>query len=129
MKISDLFQKAERAIQPAKVLLSVGDTDGACSRAYYAMFDTARAALLAAKSPVHSETARTHSGLISAFGLHLVKSGEVSAELGRSFNRVHQIRLIADYKGDPVEMDIAIEVVRDAALFVETLEKQYLEKP
>jgi uncharacterized protein (UPF0332 family) len=128
LTVSALFQKASKAAQSAKLLLESGDTDGACSRAYYAMFDSARASLQASNAPVHAEIARTHTGLITAFSLHLVKSGDVSVELGRSFNRVYQVRLVADYKGDPIEMDLAIEVVRDATLFVETLRAQYLEK-
>jgi hypothetical protein len=48
----------------AKMLLDSGDTDGACNRAYYAMFDAARAALLASKAPVTPEIAKTHSGLL-----------------------------------------------------------------
>jgi uncharacterized protein (UPF0332 family) len=128
LKAKELFQKAERALLSAKVLLDVGDTDGACSRAYYAMFDAARAALLISQAPVHAEIARTHSGLITAFSLHLVKTNLVSVDLGRSLNRVHQVRLIADYKGDPVDMDIAIEVARDAKYFVDSLQKQFLEE-
>jgi uncharacterized protein (UPF0332 family) len=125
LTVTVLFQKATRALQSANVLLAHGDTDGSCSRAYYAMFDSARAAHIASNSAVHSEVARTHSGLITAFSLHLVKPNLVSIELGRSFNRVHQIRLIADYKGDPIEMDIAQEVLQDATVFVETLRLQY----
>jgi uncharacterized protein (UPF0332 family) len=41
------FFKAVRACISARVLLDLGDVDGACNRAYYAMFDAARAALLA----------------------------------------------------------------------------------
>ncbi|MFZ4625083.1 MAG: hypothetical protein ACOYNF_12705 [Rhodoferax sp.] len=40
--------------------------DGACNRAYYAMFDAARAALLASHAPVGPELGKTHSGLIAA---------------------------------------------------------------
>ena len=40
-----LIAKAELAVASAKVLLEIGDADGACNRAYYAMFDAARAAL------------------------------------------------------------------------------------
>ena len=75
------MSKAERAAASAKLLLDAGDVDGACSRADYAMFDAARAALLVAGAPVEAEVARTHSGLISAFSLHLVKSGRVRAAL------------------------------------------------
>ncbi|WP_204848259.1 HEPN domain-containing protein [Rhodopila globiformis] len=39
--------KAARAAESARALLDRGDADGACNRAYYAMFDAARAALLA----------------------------------------------------------------------------------
>ena len=41
-----LMKKAVRACASARVLLDLGDVDGACNRAYYAMFDAARAALL-----------------------------------------------------------------------------------
>ncbi|WP_237574056.1 MULTISPECIES: HEPN domain-containing protein [Burkholderiaceae] len=37
--------KAKRAYASARVLLGLGDVDGAVNRAYYAMFDAARAAL------------------------------------------------------------------------------------
>lgn len=42
---TQLMQKAARALDSARLLLDAGDTDGACNRAYYAMFDAARAAL------------------------------------------------------------------------------------
>jgi uncharacterized protein (UPF0332 family) len=71
MKAEDLMAKARQAAVSARVLLDTGDADGACNRAYYAMFDAARAALLASGAPVEPEIARTHSGLISAFSLHL----------------------------------------------------------
>lgn len=99
--------KASRALASAKLLLDSGDVDGACNRAYYAMFDAARAALLSVNAPVPSEIARTHSGLITAFSLHLVKPGLVAVEHGRSLNKVEDLRLIADYKGDPVTLENA----------------------
>lgn len=80
MKASDLMAKAIQAAASAKVLLDTGDMDGACNRAYYAMFDAARAALLASGAPIEADIARTHGGLISAFSLHLVKAGHVPVE-------------------------------------------------
>ena len=96
-----LMVKAQRALASARLLLDSGDVDGACNRAYYAMFDAARAALLSIHAPVPAEVARTHSGLIAAFSLHLVKPGLVSVENGRSLNKVEDLRLIADYRSDP----------------------------
>ena len=102
MNQAELMAKARRAVLSAKVLLDAGDADGACNRAYYAMFDAARAALIASGAPVVAELARTHNGLISAFSLHLVKTGRVPVELGKSLNKVEDLRLIADYKGEPL---------------------------
>ncbi len=96
MTAADPMRKAERALESAKLLLAAGDADGACNRAYYAMFDAARAALQASHAPVPAEAARTHGGLITAFSLHLVKPGRVPVELGRALNRAEEIRLIAD---------------------------------
>lgn len=50
-----LMAKADRACASARALLVLGDVDGACNRAYYAMFDAARAALLASDAPVRSD--------------------------------------------------------------------------
>ncbi|MFZ4061888.1 MAG: HEPN domain-containing protein [Polynucleobacter sp.] len=47
MIAKELFLKANIAAGSAKILLNAGDFDGACNRSYYAMFDAARAALLA----------------------------------------------------------------------------------
>ena len=101
MNVDDLMAKAAQAAESARTLLTSGDADGACNRAYYAMFDAARAALLASAAPVEAEVARTHNGLIAAFSLHLVKTGRVSIDLGRALNRAEEIRLIADYQGRP----------------------------
>lgn len=50
-----LMEKADQACSSARALLNLGDADGACNRAYYAMFDAARAALLASGVPGASE--------------------------------------------------------------------------
>ncbi len=44
MIIIQHIQKAERALKASQVLLEIGDTEGACNRAYYAMYDAALAA-------------------------------------------------------------------------------------
>lgn len=126
MKAEDLMAKARQAAGSAKVLLDTGDADGACNRAYYAMFDAARAALLASGAPVESEIARTHSGLISAFSLHLVKTGRVPVELGKSLNKVEDLRLVADYKGDPVETENAVWAVQQAEAFVYAMQSTFI---
>ena len=49
MTADDLLHQAVIALSSAKLLLDTGDSGDACNRAYYAMFDAARAALLASK--------------------------------------------------------------------------------
>ena len=118
--------KARRALASAQKLLQDGDGDGVCNRAYYAMFDAARAALIASKAPVPPEIAKTHSGLISAFSLHLVKPNLFPVELGRSLNKAEDLRLVADYKGDSIDAEEAIWVVQAAETFIEEVDLRFM---
>ncbi len=62
MKAEGLMKKAGQAAASAKLLLDSGDADGACNRAYYAVFDAARAALLVTGHDV----GKTHKGVLNA---------------------------------------------------------------
>ncbi len=126
MNAQNLMAKAQRALASAHTLLQDNDSDGACNRAYYAMFDAARAALIASKAPVPPEIAKTHSGLIAAFSLHLVKPGLFPVELGRSFNKAEDLRLMADYKGDPIGADDALWAVQQAQAFVAQIQQRFM---
>ena len=117
----DLMGKAERALASAQLLLADGDTDGATNRAYYAMFDAATAALVW-KGIVTAQTLpKTHSGLISSFGLHLIQTGQLPPQLGRSFNHSHEFRLTADYLAEPVPLEKAQLAIEEATAFVRTI--------
>ena len=90
------------------------------------MFDAARAALLASGAPVEADIGKTHSGLIGPFSNYLVKNGSVSKELSRLLNRALEIRQIADYKGDSVELSDAQEMVDQAAVFVGAMRSAFM---
>lgn len=124
MNPADLMDKASRALASAKLLLDAGDVDGACNRAYYAMFDAARAALIWSGAPVEPTVAKTHSGLISAFSLRLVKTGRLPVELGKALNRAAEIRLVADYTGEEVTVDKAQWAIEQAASFVNVVQRE-----
>lgn len=126
MNTRELMAKAIRATASAKILLDTGDVDGACDRAYYAMFNAARAALLASGAPVQADISRTHSGLIAAFSLHLVKTGTVSVNLGKALNKAEELRLIADYKGDPIDLEQAAWAVENSQIFVLSMQAQFM---
>lgn len=121
-----VMSKAERACLSASALLELGDVDGACNRAYYAMFDAARAALLASGAPVRPEIGKTHSGLINAFSEHLIKNGPISKDIGRLLKRAHEIRLVADYTGDSVALNDARGIVEQAEAFVIAMRETFL---
>ena len=61
-------------------------------------------------------TIKTHSGLISSFSLQLVKPGLMDLALGKALNKVEDLRLIADYKGDAITMEDAGWAVEQAEL-------------
>ncbi len=121
-----LIAKADRARASARLLFEAGDVDGACNRAYYAMLDAARAALLAAGAPVAPDIGKTHNGLISAFSQHLVKNGPVSKDMGRLLNRAQEIRQVADYKGGSVELSDTREIVAQAEVFVAAMRSELI---
>ncbi|GJE16307.1 HEPN domain-containing protein [Methylobacterium marchantiae] len=118
------MEKALRALAGARVLLDADDSEGACSRAYYAMFDAARAALIAVEAEGAQESTKTHRGLIAAFGKHLVLTGCVDAELGRCFNKVQGLRMMADYVGEPLSREDAAWAIVQAEIFIQTLQER-----
>jgi hypothetical protein len=59
--------------------------------------------------------------LIAAFSLHLVKTGILPADLGRTLNRVERIRLLADYTGEEIDRDRATWAVEQATAFVQAI--------
>src|SRR5260370_28553520 len=124
LNAQDLLERAQRAVESAKLLLDAGDVNGACNRAYYAMFDAARAALIATQKPPESEAIKTHSGLISASSPHLVKTGHASLELGKSFSKVADIRLVADYSDEEVSPDRAEGAIEHAGALVGATRQQ-----
>ena len=88
-----LLEKAHRYQQSAHLLLSAGDYDSAASRLYYAMFYCAEALLLSKDLRYTS-----HRGVISGFGEHLVKTGELPAETHRWLREAFDMRQEADYR-------------------------------
>ncbi len=117
----ELIARARRSVASAKLLFDAGDMNGACNRAYSAMFDAARAALLAGDEPVQSEAIKTHSGLIAAFSLHLVKPGRIPAQYGRSLRQADQIRLISDYSDHEVDRETGASLIEQANQFIEAI--------
>lgn len=112
-----LLTKAGRAIRAAQVLAREGEYGFSLGRAYYAMFYAAEA-LLSDRGLRY----RKHAGVSSAFGEHLVKTGEVDPKYHRWLLDGFDQRVQGDYGFDfePGEQDAeeliskAIEFLREA---------------
>ena len=124
----ELMDKAATALASAKLLLEPGETDGATNRAYYAMFEAATASLSLAGFGGSPPAFKSHGGLIGGFCRHLVQPGHLPSELGRSLNRVHELRLTADYIAELVPIDKAKAAIAEAETFVASVQ-QLLAQP
>lgn len=125
MTLEDYLAKATRAVASARLLFDDGDLEGACNRAYYAMFNAAHAALIWSDAMTDPAAVKTHNGLMTAFGQYLIRPGHLSVELGKSLNRVERIRLLADYTGE-VSAEKAVMAIEQAVLFVETVQQMVM---
>ncbi|HZY95154.1 MAG TPA: HEPN domain-containing protein [Candidatus Bathyarchaeia archaeon] len=76
---SRLLTKAEVKLGAARELYAKGFWEDSASRAYYAMFHAARAALLQ-----RGVTPKTHEGTVSEFGRRLVLDDTFPREMGRA---------------------------------------------
>lgn len=86
------LSRARESIRAAEHLEKAGYHDFAASRAYYAGFYAATAALLA-EDLRYSK----HSGVISGVHQHFIKTGRVPRSLGRDLRLLHELRLLGDY--------------------------------
>ena len=112
------MHKAETALAGARLLLGASDPDGACNRAYYAMFDAGHAALLALRFETLEAPIKTHNGLLAKFGQHLVLGKHLDAEHGEAINAVQRFRQVADYTGDQVALEDAAWAIERAEVLI-----------
>jgi uncharacterized protein (UPF0332 family) len=93
-EIAAHLERAEQSIQAAKDLVVKGYYDFAASRAYYAAFYGAAAVLLNGGLDFSK-----HSGVIASIHQRFVKTGKLSKEQGKDWNRLFEIRNVGDYGG------------------------------
>ena len=118
MTASQFLHKASQAASSARLLVDANDTEGACNRAYYAMFDAAKAALMLVGAPAEFIESKSHAGVLQGFSLHVVKTGLLPADLGRALKRVEDLRGAADYTSREIPMEKAKWALEAAEAFV-----------
>ncbi|MEA3401231.1 MAG: HEPN domain-containing protein [Armatimonadota bacterium] len=114
-----LLADARRNASAARDLLDRGDSDDiAASRAYYAMFYVAEAALLSLDLSYSK-----HQAVVSAFGREFAKGGILPRELHGHLREAFGLRQTADYAtGASVSRAAAEEVVDRAEQFIDAIE-------
>ena len=80
--------KAEKALSAARLLAKAKDADGACNRAYYAMFDAAHAALFALGVEGLTRQIKTHHGLVARFGQEVIAAGRLPSSMATTSTRL-----------------------------------------
>lgn len=111
--------QARETLEAARDLFRSGRQRDAVNRAYYAMF-YASLGLLASRM---FGTSR-HSGVLSLFGEHFVKTGAFSPEAGRHLRQAFEIRQKCDYQPFVVPHTSQVaEIIESAASFLDEAQK------
>lgn len=113
------LNNAQEELSAARLSLAHGYVRAAISRAYYAVFYMASAALFS-----QSVQRAKHSGVEAAFAQFLVKPGYIEPEFGRLYQQARRWREEADY-ADQANIDetSAQQVLAEAERFVERVER------
>lgn len=113
------LERAKEELETAWQNLGLGFYRAAVSRAYYAIFYMASAALFT-KSVIRSK----HSAVEAAFSQFLVKPGEIEPEFSRLYQVIRRQREEADYAEESnIDELSARKSVTDAETFVKRLEQ------
>jgi uncharacterized protein (UPF0332 family) len=111
------LERCWEELAAARLLAGKGFEAQAVSRAYFAAFFAAEAALLAL-----GETRSKHSGVVSAFVHLLVRGGQLDQEIGRLLRSLFERRNEADYSLVDVPAEEADAAIRDAQRVVSAVQ-------
>lgn len=116
--VEALLARVREDLSEARLLLAEGLPNGAASRAYYAMFNTAQAALLS-----KGITRSRHTGVHAAFNYYFVRTGQLPPNLHDALVDAYNKRLIADYSPQSVTLEDARNILRNAEAFLQAVEE------
>jgi len=86
------MEKARNDLETSEILFDNGRFAQSVNRSYYAMFHAARALMA-----FERYDSKTHSGILSFFHQHYIKTGKIEINLGQSIARAEKIRIQSDY--------------------------------
>jgi len=111
--------KASAKLRAARELVKQHEWDDVVSRAYYAAFHAAQAALLA-----EGHRAETHRGLLTLFSLVLVQPGKFEKKWGKFLANLKDDRETGDYEAlSYLDEQTACRALAEAEEFVRKIEE------
>lgn len=112
--VSNKVRQARETWEETVGIIENGHWYAAANRMYYACYYMTSALLLK-----NGQSAHTHGGIIGLFGLHFIKTGVISSDLGKFYS----LRQTGDYDDWKVvtESDI-MPLIPTAESFLDTLE-------
>jgi len=123
IRIREELEVAKRRLEAAKLLFEKGMIDDAVNRAYYSFFHAAKAML-----NVLGYDAKTHSGLISEFGLRIIKTNFLDKKFGQYLRRAYEMRESSDYEiGVVFSEDEVQTLIKNAEEFLKKAQ-EFVEK-
>ena len=116
------MEKAKNTFSELPLLIDNALWQNAANRLYYACYYAASALLMQ-----NGIEAQTHHGVISQIGLHFVRTGLLSIEQGKFYQRLFELRQTSDYSDWVVIDKNDIEpLVEKANIFINTIEQLLL---
>ena len=112
-----LWEAAREAADDARFLYSADRKTAACNRAYYAMFNAARALLI--QSGIKPERAKTHATVLRLFSLKFVKDGPFDAALGHALREAARVRNQGDYAGSGTDAEALQDIMTSLESFMD----------
>ena len=113
------INKSKETLSEVSSLIKLGFYNNAVNRLYYACFYAVNALML--KKNIK---AKTHDGIRQMFGLHYVKTGIISKEMGRLFTILYEKRHSGDYEDFiSYNKETVEELLNPSKEFILTVEK------
>lgn len=116
--VANKVRRSRETWTEAKGIIESKYWHAAANRMYYASYYMVSALLLE-----NGQSSHTHGGTIGLFGLHFIKTGIVSSDLGKFYSELYELRQTGDYDDWKVvtEADI-MPLVPTVEVFLDTLE-------
>ena len=117
------FSKAQDNLETANVLFDLGKLEDSINRSYYAIFHAMRSVTI-----LDNFDSSKHSGIISYFNLHYVKSGFFDKDMSDAINTAFKLRQKSDYQDFYVVSKEQTQAQVEKAKLIINIIQTYLQK-